>query len=442
MLASEWPEIELAVDVQSALAALAERDFDVILSDVRMPDRSGMELVREAARLRRHTPIVLMTGYGSVESAVEAMRAGAFDYLTKPVKRRQLLDALERAYERRLRAAGTPGTEPRFASAVSYGRLIGSSEPMRAIYALIHKVADNLSNVLITGESGTGKELVARTIHETGPRATRPYVAVNCTAIPEGLLESELFGHARGAFTGAVEDKTGLFEQARGGTLFLDEIGDMGLALQGKLLRVLQEREVRPVGGSRAIPVDVRIVAATHRDLRVEMEAGTFRADLFYRLNVIPIHIPALRDRPADVRELALHFLRARAPEAPPRIASEVLDHLTRLPWEGNVRELENAIERALALGDGTEIHLEDLPDAEGSAPIGRDDAVRTLVERRLSLREIQDRVIDEALRVTGGNKQRAARILGISRRTLYRRDEKDRDDKSDALPPVTPPGA
>ncbi len=418
MLRDTGIDAAFAGNAEEALEVLGGCDFDVVLSDVRMPGRSGHELVTEARLLRPDTPILLMTGFGSIDSAVEAMRVGAFDYLTKPLRRRPLLEALERAFEQRERAArrGARGQEG--------PGLIGSSPALQEITAFIDKIADTASNVLITGASGTGKELVARTIHARSARGDAPFVPINCTAIPEGLLESELFGHVRGAFTGAISARKGLFEEADGGTLFLDEIGDMGLGLQSKLLRVLQEREVRPVGGSRSTRVDVRIVAATHRDLRSQIEAGSFRVDLFYRLNVIPIHIPPLRERPEDVRDLAEHFTRMKSGGVA-SVEPAALDRLAAMPWEGNVRELENAIERALAIGNGKSIRAEDIvPEepASADAPVVNGDVFQTLVEQRVSLRDIEERMIEETLKATGGNKVEAARILGISRRTLYRR--------------------
>jgi len=297
---------------------------------------------------------------------------------------------------------------------------------MREIFALIRKVADGRSSVLISGDSGTGKEVVARTIHFSGSRAARPFVPINCTAIPEGLLESELFGHVRGAFTGAHVTKRGLFEQAHGGTLFLDEIGDMGLGLQGKLLRVLQDREIRPVGGNQSVKVDVRIIAATNRDLRSEIEAGRFRRDLFYRLNVIPIAIPPLRERPDDIPLLAEAFLRKHA-DRPRRLAPAAIEQLKRCSWEGNARELENVIERALALCERPEIGPEDLPlpDANARRVADAGDLARAALERQLTLAQLEGLYIEQVLEQTRGNKVQAARILGINRRTLYRRGDR-----------------
>jgi transcriptional regulator with PAS, ATPase and Fis domain len=282
--------------------------------------------------------------------------------------------------------------------------------------------------VLITGESGTGKEVVARTIHYHGPRVEKPFIPINCTAIPEGLLESELFGHVRGAFTGAHASKRGLFEKANGGSLFLDEIGDMGLALQGKLLRVLQDREIRPVGGTQSVRVDVRIITATNKDLEREMAAGTFREDLYYRLNVIPIQIPPLRERPDDIPPLVEAFLRRHSEGRRRTVSPAALKALQARQWKGNARELENVIERALALSDSAELGVDELP-FYGDEERGVADSARALLRsaegQRLSLRELEDLYIDQILEITGGNKVQAAKILGIDRKTLYRRAER-----------------
>jgi transcriptional regulator with PAS, ATPase and Fis domain len=291
--------------------------------------------------------------------------------------------------------------------------------------------------VLITGESGTGKEVVARTLHFASPRAARPFIPINCTAIPEGLLESELFGHVRGAFTGAHTTKRGLFEKANGGTLFLDEIGDMGPGLQSKLLRVLQDREIRAVGGMQSVKVDVRIVAATNKDLAQEIEAGRFREDLFYRLNVIPIHIPPLRERPEDIPALVEAFLRRHDESGRRSVSQAALEKLMACPWRGNARELENAIERALALSDADVVEVDALPlggASEGNAAASSDESfLMDAAKRHLSLRDLEERYIDEVLRATGGNKVQAARILGIDRKTLYRRAERRRAEEDRA---------
>jgi DNA-binding NtrC family response regulator len=426
-----------AVAVQSADRALnqiEENDFDAVLSDLRMPGKNGIELIGELRSARPETPVILMTAFGSIDSAVDAMRAGAFDYITKPFKRDEILVSLERAFERRALEKENKRLRRAVDQTSSLRELIGASVALREIFALIRKVASSRSSVLITGESGTGKEVVARTVHFVGNRAKNAFIPVNCTAIPEGLLESELFGHVRGAFTGALSSKRGLFEEAGGGTLFLDEIGDMGLGLQGKLLRVLQDGEVRPVGRTQSIRVDVRIIAATNKDLRREMESGRFRRDLFYRLNVIPVHLPPLRERPEDIPLLAEAFVQKHAGEHPRKISPAAMERLMRCHWEGNARELENVIERALALSDGPEIGPDDLPMPESERPasvLTGEALVRDASQRRLTLRELEDRYIAEILKLTGGNKVQAARILGINRRTLYRRGEGATPDRA-----------
>lgn len=427
-----------AVDgADAALRALAEREFDIVLSDVRMPDISGIELVRRIVELRSDVPVVLMTGFATVDSAVEAMRAGALDYITKPFKLDTLEIILMRALERRDLEAENAHLRTIVDEGAALENMIGSSQALRDIFTIVRRVADSRSSVLVSGESGTGKECVARALHFAGSRASKPFVPINCAALPEGLLESELFGHVRGAFTGAVREKRGLLAVADGGTLFFDEIGEMSPDLQAKLLRVLEDLDIRPVGGTQSTRVDVRLVAATNQDLRAQVEAGSFRSDLFYRLNVIPIHVPALRDRPEDIRVLAEHFAR-RSIGGPVEILPEAMDMLLGMPWPGNVRELSNVIERATALGDGVRIQPADLTDTEiGSGP-DPGYFVRDALARGLKLRQIEEVVIHEALALCDGNKARTAERLGISRRTLYRRPAGP-DGRSDSAP-LPPP--
>jgi DNA-binding NtrC family response regulator len=432
MLASLFKERGLSVDdaasADAALALAAEHDFDAVLSDVRMPGLSGVELVGQLRRLRAGTPVVLMTAFGSIDSAVEAMRSGAFDYLTKPFEPDAVILAVERALAHRALALENEQLRRAVERSGSLGELIGKSPAMHEIFSLIRRISHTRSSVLITGESGTGKEVVARAIHFHGDRSEKPFVPINCTAIPEGLLESELFGHVRGAFTGAHTSKRGLFEKADGGTLFLDEVGDMGLGLQGKLLRVLQDREIRAVGGTQSVRVDVRIIAATNRDLEAEIAAGRFREDLFYRLNVIPIHIPPLRERPEDIPVLVEGFLR-RHDEGRRRFFSpEAMERLGAHPWRGNARELENVIERALALSDAETLGPEDVPlpgVPARQAPSG-EDFLAAAANHGMTLHELGERYTEQVLRATGGNKVKAARILGIDRKTLYRRAERE----------------
>ena len=421
-------QVREAASAGEALDLAREADFGVVLTDVRMPGRSGIELIGELHRLRPETPAIVMTAFGSIDAAVEAMRAGAFDYIAKPFEPEVVMFAVDRALQQRALEDENRRLRRAVDRTSAFGDLIGTSPAMQEIFALIRKIAHGRSSVLITGESGTGKEVVARTLHFHGSRADKPFIPINCTAIPEGLLESELFGHVRGAFTGAHASKQGLFEKANGGTLFLDEIGDMGLSLQGKLLRVIQDREIRPVGGTQSLKVDVRIVAATNKDLAAEIEEGRFREDLFYRLNVIPLNIPPLRERPEDIPALVEHFVRKHADGTRRTVSPEAMQRLVACAWKGNARELENVIERSLALSDAPELGAADLPLGAVAPPLDAPPTagfLRAAGERRLSLREVEERYIEEILRLAGGNKVRAARILGIDRKTLYRRAER-----------------
>jgi DNA-binding NtrC family response regulator len=426
LLEDEGHRAEGAGGADQAIERLRERDYDAVISDIRMPGRSGIEMLGEIRQIRSETPVIMMTAFGSIDSAVEAMQAGAFDYVTKPFKRGALLVSLQRAFERKILEQENRRLRRAVDRTSSFGDLIGSSPAMREIFALIRKVADRRANVLITGESGTGKELVARTLHFAGARASRAFVPINCTALPEGLMESELFGHVRGAFTGAVSNKKGLFEEADGGTLFLDEIGDMSLGLQSKLLRVLQDGEIRPVGGNTTRGVDVRLIAATNRNLAEDIDTGRFRKDLFYRLNVIPVDIPPLRERAEDIPLLAEAFIRKHGDGRNHALTTGAIDCLRQCQWEGNARELENVIERAIALSDNEELGAADipLPDQNGSGASSQslDQFLDQALAEHLTLGELGDRYTARVLESTNGNKARAAKILGINRRTLYRR--------------------
>lgn len=411
--------------------ALAQRPpgggkpIDVVISDVRLGDGAdGMEVLAAFQRAQPQTPVILMTAFGDVENVMKAIQQGAYDYISKfPFQPRELVQTVERALERRrlLEENRTLKREGR----ARMREIVGRSPAMLDVYKLVARVAASMSTVLVVGESGTGKELVARAIHSHSPRAQGPFVAVNCTALTESLLESELFGHARGAFTGAVASKRGLFEEAQGGTLFLDEIGDINGKMQAQLLRVLQEGEIRRVGGSEPIRVDVRVVAATNRDLEDEVQKGRFREDLYFRINVVTIRLPPLRERPEDIPLLVDHFLskyaqREGRPES--GITDDAMELLRRHEWSGNVRELENVVERALALSKSGIILPSDLPaeiHARESRPAGLSGG--SLVEDRPTLAELEQRYINLVLQQEGGNKKRAAEILGIDRRTLYR---------------------
>jgi len=420
--------VTIAASGDDAIRMARETEFGVTLTDLHMPEMDGLQLLAALRELRPNTPVILMTAFGSIATAVKAMRAGALDYVTKPFNSESLLEALERAFERRDLEDESRKTHPATEDTDSFGSLVGCSPAMNSIYAMIRKIASGRSNVLITGESGTGKEVVARTIHDSGPRASEAFVPINCTAMPEGILESELFGHAKGAFTGAHADKRGLFVEANNGTIFLDEIGDLPLVLQGKLLRVLQEREIRPVGANRSVRVDARVIAATNRDLSIEIEEGRFREDLYYRLNVLPVALPPLRSRPEDIPLLAQAFLSKHSSSPHPVLTDEAMLALKRAPWKGNARELENSIERALALGDGGAIEVQDLLLDAGStqsqsAPV--DSLLHQALENRLSIHELTERYIAMVMEATGGRKGDAAQWLGINRRTLYRREER-----------------
>ena len=419
-----------AYGVADAVARLEEARsggsrFDAVVTDLRMPDGNGLTVLREVRRLLPRTPVLVMTAFGSVATSVEAMRLGAVTMLEKPVPvaqlEREVRDAIAdaREVEGGLEAAGGAG-------------LVGNSPAIRALFDTLVRVAPSNSSVLIQGESGTGKELIAQAVHRLSRRALGPLVAVNCAAIPEQLLESELFGHVKGAFTGASQSRQGRFKLADGGTIFLDEIGEMPLSLQGKLLRVLQERAVEPVGGSKPDPVDFRLIAATNRDLEAAVAKGTFRSDLFYRLNVVPLLVPPLRERRGDVPLLAAHFLLRHntGKERPLRFSAEAVDALERHGWPGNVRELENLVERLAVLKGEGEIGVADLPgpirnarSAPPTAAASPSEIPTALppegVDLYKVLADLEDRLIREALERSGGNKNRAAKILGLNRTTL-----------------------
>jgi DNA-binding NtrC family response regulator len=414
-----------ASSAEEAVERVGEFDFDAVLCDIEMSGRTGIEMVGELRQLRPNTPLILVAAFGRIDAAIDGLRAGAFDYIAKPFESETVLITVERALERRALEQENRRLRRAVDRTASFGDLVGVSPAMRDIFALIRKVAHGRSSVLITGESGTGKEVVARTLHYHGSRTERPFIPIDCSAVPEHLLESELFGHVKGAFRGANASKRSLFEEAYGGTLFLDEIGDMGLGLQSKLLRVLQDGHVRPVGGTQSVGVDVRIVAATIRDLRGEVEKGRFRGDLYYRLNVIPIHIPPLRERPEDIPLLVDAFVRRHDEWKRRTVSTAAMEKLKSWPWRGNARELENVVERSLALFDSPEIGVEDLPIGP-STDVASGDAtaafLRSAAERRLNLRDVEALYIDEVMKLTNGNKVHASRILGVDRKTLYRR--------------------
>jgi len=413
-------DVRTAADGTGALGELERAGADVVVTDLMMPGMKGTDLLAEVRARHAGLPVVIITAFGSIESAVDAMQAGAFHYVAKPFRIEQLRSALERALVQRAFAHDLALERP-LGAAAELG-IVACSEPMRRALELTARAANADAPVLLLGESGTGKERLARLLHASGPRRDAPFVAVNCAAIPEHLLESQLFGHRRGAFTDAREDHRGLFQSADGGTLLLDEIGDMPALLQAKLLRVIQEREVHPLGASAPVAVDVRIVAATHADLARAVEQGRFRRDLFYRLNVIPIAIPPLRERPDDVPPLVAHFIEknARVPAGHTlAIEPAAMEALRRHDWPGNVRELENVIERAIVLRQGDTIGLADLPPELRGRPVAVE------LERpasAASLAGIEREHILRTLHAAGGNRAAAARLLGVDRKTLYRK--------------------
>ncbi|MBC8132733.1 MAG: sigma-54-dependent Fis family transcriptional regulator, partial [Deltaproteobacteria bacterium] len=377
-------------------------------------------------RIDSSVPVVIMTAFGSIEGAVEAMRRGAFHYLSKPFELGALRILLERACRERRLEKENASLRRTLHESLSARRLVGQSAPMRQLRALIERVADAAAPVLISGETGTGKELVALAIHTDGPRGDRPFVAINCAALPEQLLESELFGHTRGAFTGASQNRRGLFLEAEGGTLFLDEIGDLPLSLQGKLLRVLQSGEVRAVGSETIRTVDVRCISATHKDLAVAVERGLFREDLFFRLDVLRVSVPPVRERSDDIPALIEHVLR-KILERSPRASlvgfePDALDFLITHNWPGNVRQIENLIERLVVTTSTPLARLADVKHAMGS--VRESDPIAPLLQRNLTLQDLEDRYIDGVLQKVGGNKAKAAEILGIDISTLYRKEK------------------
>jgi len=410
-----------AQDGLEASAILAKEGADLVICDLKMPRMSGMEFLRALMEKDPEVPIIIITGYGTIELAIEAIKAGAFDFIAKPFKLDRLLVIIQNALEKRRLSNENRYLRRQLEERYSFANIIGKSAKMQEVFRLIERVAGSDSTILIQGKSGTGKELVARAIHYHGPRKGRPFVSVNCGGLTETLLESELFGHLRGAFTGAIVSKRGLIQEAQGGTLFLDEIGDMSPSMQVKLLRALQEGEIRPVGGTSMIKVDVRFISATNKDLTRAVEDGSFRKDLYYRLNVITLTIPDLAERKEDIPLLAGHFLEKYSSSLKKgicRISPEAMAALMDYSWPGNVRELENCIERAVVLSKGEEILAADLPPSLRGGP--GDHSLQLRIP--LTLEELEREAIQKTLRYTKGNKALAARLLGISERTLYRK--------------------
>ena len=425
--------VEEAESGEEALDKTAQRDFHVVLMDLRLPVMTGLEALRVIHDGEWGPEVIIITGHGAIDTAIEAIRLGAYHYITKPFKLRELEIHIRKASERVALQRKSRRLSRLVSAEDPAWTIVGDSPPVREVLRLIEKVAPTDSTVLITGESGTGKELVARRLHHLSQRHDALFVAVNCATFQETLLETELFGHEKGAFTGAFETREGLFEVADGGTLFLDEIGEMSPAIQIKVLRALQDGEIRRVGSDRTIRVDVRILAATNVDLSEAVATGRFREDLFYRLNVLPVSVPPLRERPGDVLDLVHHFLKTNSVpgKGPFTITDPALDALVRYAWPGNVRELKNTVERMKILTDGGEVDLGDVPrevlGVESPGEIGRTDP-------EMPLADVERRHILNVLRHEGNNRTRAARILGISTRTLYNRlGEYDRDG---TLPP------
>ncbi|MHB8873764.1 MAG: sigma-54-dependent transcriptional regulator [Myxococcaceae bacterium] len=420
---------------EDALERLATEDFDVVVSDLNMAGLDGLAFIGRVLARQADVPVILVTGAGTMEVAIAALRAGAWDFLTKPIDPQLLALSMDRA--RKHRALKTEVVRLReLARGLSGGRIIGNSAPMKRVYDLVARVAPGEAAVLIAGESGTGKELIANAVHSGSQRKDGPFVAINCAAVPAALLESELFGHARGAFTDAKSDRKGLFVQAEGGTLFLDEIGELPLELQPKLLRALQERKVRPLGSTAEVAFNARLITATNRDLETEVHEKRFREDLFYRINVVRIEVPPLRERHGDVLILAQHFTEAAALQSKKKVkglSPAAAEKLLAYEWPGNVRELENCMESAVALARFDELSVEDLP-----AKVRQFESQRVVVaadsaEDLVTLEELGQRYLRRVLTLLSGNKTRAAEILGVDRRTIYRM--LDRPD----LPPGEP---
>ena len=421
LLGNEGYEIITADNASDALRMIREYDLDLVITDMKMPGMNGIELLDEAKKIDHERPIIIMTAYGTIEMAVEAMKKDAYDYITKPFKNEELKLTIKKALEKYRLVKENRLLNKALSDRYRFGNIIGKSKPMLNVYDLIRKVSQSKASVLITGPSGTGKELIANAIHYNSPRKDRPFVSINCGALTETLLESELFGHEKGAFTGAISMKKGRFELADGGTLFLDEVGEMPASLQVKLLRVLQEMEFERVGGTRTIKVDVRILSASNRDIKEDVEAGLFREDLFYRLNVIHIEVPSLKERGEDIRLLVNHFIdKYGVDEEKKRIelSPEAWKVLYNYSWPGNIRELENVIERAVVLNSGGVIRPEDLPGnlsgEEQELDIERFIPLNAPLQK--TLEQIEEKLIRRALKECNNVQSHAAEMIGITK--------------------------
>jgi len=411
-----------AESAEAAMARLDSEAPDMILADLMMPNMSGLDFLTDVKRTLAHTEIAIMTGHGSIETAVQAMRLGAYDYITKPFRIEELKLLLQRMQEKVQLVTENLFLRERVNTEMDLNGIVGSSTKIQDLLRMVARLKDTRTPVLITGESGTGKELVARAIHFRGQYAKRSFVAVDCGSLVPTLIESELFGYERGAFTGATKSKEGLFESASGGTIFLDEIGELPLEMQAKLLRVLQEKEVRPVGSNNKVKVDVRVIAATNRDLEAAYREGTFRKDLYFRLNVVTIHLPPLRERKADIPALVHWFLNKFVPDQTIQITQAAMQDLMQYEWPGNVRELENCIERAVALGSQNVIDVHDLPPAIRRLSEPLDPELEPAALNSTDLEELERETILRVFEQTKGDKALTGRMLGISRATLYRK--------------------
>lgn len=446
VMTREGYEVVTTGDGLEALDKVRSDNFDLVIMDIRMPGMDGIQALKEMRRIRPHLVVLMITAHGTSPIAIEAMRVGAYDYFNKPFELNEMRIVVRRALEKQALISQVADLEQKLKNRVNFDRIIGQSDAMHQIFSLLEKVVVNDVTVLITGESGTGKELIAQAVHYQSARRNKPFVGVNCAAIPETLLESELFGHERGAFTGAVGTKIGRFEAANGGSIFLDEIGDMPFSLQSKLLRVLQEREVMRVGGTKPIKIDVRLIAATNKDLLKEVENKTFREDLYFRLNVIPVHLPPLRKRVADIPLLLQHFLGVYNPRLGKNIqgvAPDAMKALMAYSWPGNIRELENTVQRSMIMASGVVLTKEDLPHniaecsgvsmpvepgsasmVDCAAVLSKDliDDFSIPLAKKMEIldEEFEKRIIVAALKAANGKRQAAADLLGIVRKSLH----------------------
>ena len=432
-LREEGAKVVATTSVREALDRVATEDFDAVLTDLSMNEMGGLDVCQRIAGVQPNLPVIVVTGLGSLDSAIAAMRAGAYDFITKPIDPKLLSISVSRALERKRMHAEVKRLREEIERGPVPDGIIGSSRAMKRVHDVIARVANSDATILIQGETGVGKELIARRIHDTSLASSGPFVAINCAAVPPALLESELFGHARGAFTDAKAERVGLFVQANKGTLFLDEIGELPLEIQPKLLRALQERTVRPVGSNHEIPFDARIVAASNRELEEEVEEKRFRQDLYYRINVVRIVVPSLRERDGDVLELAQHFLAQHAKNGKPAIglSPEVAKKLMDYRWPGNVRELENCVARSVAFARFDTLTVDDLPEKIRSYESDRFVVSANDEMEIVTLVELERRYVKRVLALFNGNKSRTAEVLGIDRRTLYRKAEKWSDEEN-----------